>query len=240
MNAAIDLSDAAVERGGHRVVHDIALAFEPGHWFGLIGANGSGKTSLLRAVCGRLPFASGTCRIGGEDLAHDRAARAARIGFAPPSETLPGALRARDVLALVGGDLDRALANIGDLGAALGLEPLLGRWIADCSAGMRQRVAIASAFAAGHRIVILDEPFNWVDPVAAYDVRQVLRTMVEGGLTLVTALHDLATLTQSCDAGAVLAGGGVVLRFDADALRAATADLAGFERRMTEALRASS
>ncbi|MBN9990932.1 hypothetical protein JND45_16490, partial [Listeria monocytogenes] len=78
------------------------------------------------------------------------------FGFSPPADALPEALRARDVLELVGGDLDAVRARLGALQAALGLAPLLDRWIGDCSAGMRQRIAIAAAFAGGHALVILD------------------------------------------------------------------------------------
>jgi ABC-2 type transport system ATP-binding protein len=239
MSAAIGLEGVSVDRGKTRAVDGVTLSMERARWFGLIGANGSGKTSLLRAISGRLPFAAGRCRLDGEDLTEDRAARAGRIGFAPTVEALPHALRTSDVLTLVAGDLDRAIENIGDLGSALGLEPLIDKWIADCSAGMRQRVAIAAAFAGGQDIVILDEPFNWLDPVAAFDVRQVLHAMVERGLTLVTALHDLATLTQSCDVGAVMAGGRFALTLSGEDLRDAGTDLPAFERRMVDTLRSS-
>jgi ABC-type multidrug transport system ATPase subunit len=239
MSPAIGLEGVSVDRGKTRAVDGVTLTMERARWFGLIGANGSGKTSMLRAIAGRLAFAAGRCRLEGKDLTGDRAARAARIGFAPTVEALPHALRVRDVLALVAGDLERALGGIGELRVALGLAPLIDKWIADCSAGMRQRVAIAAAFASGQDIVILDEPFNWLDPVAAFDVRQVLHGLVGRGLTLVTALHDLATLTQSCDVGAVMAGGRFALTLSDEELREAGADLPAFESRMIEALRSS-
>jgi ABC-type multidrug transport system ATPase subunit len=239
MSAAIGLEGVSVERGKTRAVDGVTLSMERARWFGLIGANGSGKTSLLRAIAGRLPFAGGRCRLDDEDLTDLRAVRAARIGFSPTIEALPDALRTRDVLRLVVGDLDRAMENIGELHGALGLAPLIDKWIADCSAGMRQRVAIAAAFAGGHDIVILDEPFNWLDPVAAFDVRQVLHARVERGLTLVTALHDLATLTQSCDVGAVMAGGRFALTLSGEDLREAGTDLPAFERQMIDVLRSS-
>ncbi|PTS73660.1 ABC transporter, partial [Sphingomonas sp. HMWF008] len=65
MNSAIVVAGAVVERGGRSVVHAVDLTVNAGSWFGLIGANGSGKTSLLRALAGRLPLAAGSCQIGG-------------------------------------------------------------------------------------------------------------------------------------------------------------------------------
>jgi ABC-2 type transport system ATP-binding protein len=177
---AVHLAGTTVERGGQRVVHGVDLAVEQRSWFGLIGANGSGKTSLLRALAGRLPFAGGSCRVDGDELIADRAGRALRFGFSPPADKLPDALRARDVLELVGGSIDEVRSRLGPLLVALGLNPLLDCWIGDCSAGMRQRIAIAAAFAGGHALVILDEPFNWLDPVAIFDLREALREMVDG------------------------------------------------------------
>lgn len=237
MNPAVLLAGAAVDRNGQRVVQDVDLTVTRGSWFGVIGANGSGKTSLLRALAGRLPFAAGSCLVEGEDLSADRAGRAQCFGFSPPADALPEALRARDVLELVGGDLDAVRARLGALQAALGLAPLLDRWIGDCSAGMRQRIAIAAAFAGGHALVILDEPFNWLDPVAMFDLRETLRGMVDNGLTLVTALHDLATLATACNAGLMLADGRVAMTLDEDMLQAAARDPQAFERRTIDLLR---
>lgn len=237
MNPAVDLAGAIVERGGQHVVQGVDLTIPRGSWFGLIGANGSGKTSLLRALAGRLPFAGGSCRVDGEELAEDRAARASRFGFSPPADKLPDALRGRDVLELVGGKVDEVRLRLGTLHEALGMAPLLDRWIGDCSAGMRQRIAVAAAFAGGHRHVILDEPFNWLDPVAIFDLREALRDMVAGGLTLITALHDLGTLASACDAGLMLVDGKVALALDEDMLRAAARNPQAFERQTIDRLR---
>lgn len=237
MSDAVHLVAAAVARNGHRVVHDVDLKVRRGSWFGLIGANGSGKTSVLRALAGRLPFAAGSCLVDGQELVSDRAGRAARFGFSPPAHLLPEQLRVRDVLALVGGRYDDVHPRLGRLAPALGLAPLLDRWVGDCSAGMRQRVAIAAAFAGGHTRVILDEPFNWLDPVAMFDLRETLRIMVDNGLTLITALHDLATLATACDAGLVLANGTVALALDEPALGAAAQDPQAFERQTINLLR---
>lgn len=237
MNPAVELAGAAVERNGQGVVRGVDLTISHGSWFGLIGANGSGKTTLLRALAGRMAFAGGSCRVNGEELAEDRTARALRFGFSPPADKLPDALRARDVLELVGGSSDDVRSRLGRLHEALGLSPLLDRWIGDCSAGMRQRIAVAVAFAGGHSLVILDEPFNWLDPVAIFDLREALRDMVDGGLTLITALHDLGTLASVCDAGLMLADGKVALALDEDMLRAAARNPQAFERRMIDRLR---
>ncbi|TPG40330.1 ABC transporter ATP-binding protein [Sphingomonas koreensis] len=235
MSIAIDR--LRVERGAAVVVDEATLRIEAGAWFGVIGANGSGKTSLLRALAGRLPIVSGACVIDGISCAEDRAVRAQMIGFAPSIETLPGALLARDLLEIVAGRSDDALVSIGPLRVALAIDRLLDRPIGTCSAGMRQRIALACAFADGKRIVVLDEPFNWLDPVAAYDVRMALRVMADDGLTLVTALHDLTTMGMACDAAALLSSGRVALGIDAAMIAEARRDPATFEHRTIALLR---
>lgn len=237
MTAALVIGGAIVARGGAHVVRGVDLRVEAGCWFGVIGANGSGKTSLLRAIAGRLPFAAGSCALAGVELARDRAGRARRFGFAPPQEALPDALRVAALFDLVGGE--GVLDRLAGIRAPLELDRLMNRWIGACSAGMRQRVAIALAFAAGHRWVVLDEPFNWLDPVAAYDLRQALRGLVDDGVTLVTALHDMTTLAAACDSGAMLADGCVARMLEPAALVEAAADPAGFERRMIDHLRSA-
>jgi ABC-type multidrug transport system ATPase subunit len=237
MKPAVHIVGATVARSGQPVVHSVDMTIARGSWFGLIGANGSGKTSLLRALVGRLPFVSGSCQVNGDEMIMDRAGRASRLGFAPPADKLPDALRARDVLQLVGGSIDDVRSRIVDLQAALGLASLLDRWIGDCSAGMRQRIAIASAFAGGHTLVVLDEPFNWLDPVAIFDLRQAMRNRVNGGLTLIAALHDLGTLATACDTGLMLADGKVAMTLDEQRLMAAAQNPQAFEMQTIDLLR---
>ena len=226
-----------VRRGAMVAVDGIDLSVGSGEWFGVIGANGSGKTSLLRALAGRLPIAAGRCLIDGREMAADRAERAMRIGFAPPIEMLPSALLARDVLALVGDGVDQALDRLGSLRDALAIDGLLDRAIATFSAGMRQRLAIACGMAGGHDIVVLDEPFNWLDPVAAYDVRQALRALVDRGTILVTALHDLTTLVTACDRALLMTGGRSSMVIGGADLETARRSPVAFEARMIGVLR---
>lgn len=237
MTAALDITDLTINRSGQAIVQDISVSMMPASWFGVIGANGSGKTTLLRAIAGRLPIAQGNCAVFGEECAQDRGARAQAIGFAPPIEHFPASLRLRQLLALAGDPIEIQHERNGDLWDALGLKELLDIPAGECSSGMRQRAAIALAFAKPCRIVILDEPFNWLDPVAAFDVRAVLARLVADGLALITALHDLTTLCGFCDSGVVLAKGRVSLTLDTEMLRAGRNDSARFESDLVTALR---
>lgn len=237
MSPAVALEALVVHRGARAVIREVSATVVAGTWLGVIGANGSGKTTLLRAVGGRLPIASGRCLIDGVDLAGNRSARARMIGFAPPADYLPPLLSIRDALELAGGRIDAQRERNTQLWAALGIDTLLDRTLGQASSGMRQRAAIALAFANETAIVVLDEPFNWLDPVAAFDTRAALAAKVALGTTLVTALHDLPTLCGFCDLGIVLTDGGKTLELPRDALRAGYGDLRRFEDDMIAALR---
>lgn len=237
MTPAVELVEISVHRGSRPIVHGFSSLVPRASWLGVVGANGSGKTTLLRAIGGRLPIASGQCRIDGVDMAHDRSIRSKTVGFAPPIEALPPLLTIRTVLELAGDWVESQQRRNEQLWSALGIADLLDRTIGEASSGMRQRASIALAFATQASIVILDEPFNWLDPVAAFDTRAALADKVASGTTLITALHDLTTLCGFCDSGIVMADGRATLRLGTDRLREGERDARSFEHGMIAALR---
>ena len=239
MTLGFALEDVAVERGGVLAVRGVSYANDGPGWIGIVGANGSGKTSLLRAMAGRLPIRSGRILIGGADLSRDRAARAAAIGFAVDAAMLPDALTVREVFAISAQERDASEAPaLAPLRAALGVDTVLNRPCGTLSAGMGQRAALFGAFLDLPRIVILDEPFNWLDPLTAFDVKAALGALVASeGMTLITALHDVPTLTACCSRGLLMADGGIALTLEEAELRAGLADPLGFEAAMIERLR---
>ena len=211
---------------------------KPG-WTGIIGANGSGKTSLLSAIAGRFPVKSGRILIEGVDVTHDRAARARQIGFAVEGRLLPDELSAREVFGIASerrGAIDAA--ELGELRSALNFERFIDRRCSALSSGMRQRVALFAAFLDLPKIVILDEPFNWLDAVTAFDVKSALTALVaKQQIALVTALHDISTMTASCQEGALMSGGRIAMIMKEADLRAGLNDPVTFEATMVQKLR---
>lgn len=236
MTNAIDAHGVTVRHGVVLAVDNVSLVVPKATWFGVIGANGSGKTSLLRALCGRLPCQIETCLIEGRELRALPQERAQRLGFMVPAEALPGALTCQQVFSLIEPDRDVWQARIGAVWEAVGIDRLLDRRIATCSAGMRQRIAIGAAMLSGSGTVILDEPFNWLDPVAALDLRTALRMQVTSGLTLITALHDMITLS-ACDSGILLGKGKVVKTLGPDDIAAGRISPFSFEQDLIDELR---
>jgi ABC-type multidrug transport system ATPase subunit len=239
MAMGVEVKDLEVALGRYRIVNQVSFSLKRGNWLGVIGANGSGKTTLLRAICGRLPCVSGNIVIDDIDCSHNRADRAMAIGFAPDNQFLPTVMTGNEVFGFVrdGSEHRESEFDLSALYLALGLNDIAHRRIGTCSAGMRQRVAIYCAFVSGAPIAILDEPFNWLDPLAAYDVRTALKNLVQQGFTLITALHDLGTLVSACDVGMMMRDGLVALHITQDDIARAAADPMQFEREMMQHLR---
>jgi ABC-2 type transport system ATP-binding protein len=237
----LELQDLQVFRGTTCAVDGVSLVLEPGRWTGVVGANGSGKTSLLRAVAGRLEPQGGRILADGEDRSGDRAWRAAHIGFAPDISALPLSLAGLELFAIVAPDWTSAASATGlaRLREALDFDRFASQRIATLSAGMKQRLAIFLAFLNGPRAVLLDEPFNWLDPVCAYDTKTALGELVAEGLTLATALHETATLVGFCQSGLLLSEGRAGQTLDAATLEAGRRDYPAFEAEMIRRLRAS-
>ncbi len=235
----LDLIGVDVRRGATLAASNVTFTVAAGSWLGVVGANGSGKTSLLRAVAGRLDLAGGLIMVDGIDRSADRAWRARAIGFAPDAASLPGRPTAAQLYTLLGGGADERAALVS-LRSALGIDGLRDHRIDTLSSGNRQRIALYAAFVAPEprRAVILDEPFNWLDPVAAYDLKQAMAGLVADGLTLMTALHDLGSWVMLCDHGVMLTDGRIAAELTAVELAAGRGDLAAFEHRMITALRA--
>jgi ABC-type multidrug transport system ATPase subunit len=222
--------------GGKPILH--GLDFEaPAGWFGILGANGGGKTTLLRVLDARLPVTAGRIVWRDADLTSQPAVRAQSFGFAPPTEAFPPTLTAGELISLTqrlrGANAD-APAGIR---AALGVDALLDTPLGRMSAGMKQRVSLLFAFFGAPDLVLLDEPFNWLDPVAVYELKRELRLYADSGRTVVTALHDVETFATRCDGGLLLHEGRVLDRINAADMAQARANPAALEARIYERIK---
>lgn len=224
-----------VTRGGQAVLSDIAFTVPRGAWCSLIGVNGAGKTTLLRAVAGRLAHERGEVQVEGVVLVLPRD-RPRLIGLSVSPERLPDAPTVARLLAEVArahGVSERP-EPLAPLWRALAMEELVDRPIRILSAGQKQRLGIHLAFMGAPSVVLLDEPFNALDPLIAFDLKLVLKAMAADGLTIVTAMHDLAMMALHCSYGLLLSHGRLAEVFDAETLAAAKRDPAAFEASVLE------
>ncbi|TML47489.1 MAG: ABC transporter ATP-binding protein [Actinobacteria bacterium] len=217
--SAVTLDDVTVELGGRPVVDGIDLEVAPGEWLALIGPNGGGKTTLLRAIARLVSFA-GSIALEGRPTATMRRAELSRLLAVVPQEpSTPPWLTVGEYVLLGRTPHLGALAKEGrrDREAAaralarLDLLAYGDRLLGTLSGGEKQRAVVARALAQEARIVLLDEPTAALDighQQQALDLLDVLRA--ESGLTLVSAMHDLTLAAQYADRMVLLDRGRVV------------------------------
>ena len=205
--------------GAKVAVAGIDLDVPAGSFYGLVGPNGAGKTTALSMASGLLRPDAGSVRIHGRDLWADPLAVKAQIGVLPDGvrlfDRLTGAQLVTYAGLLQGLDRPTVTARTGDLLAAMGLTADAGTLVVDYSAGMTKKIALACALVHAPRILLLDEPFEAVDPVSAANIRQILASYVASGGTVIVSSHVMDLVQRMCDhvaiisAGHVLAAGGV-------------------------------
>ena len=236
MARALSVAGLNVSLGGRHILKEITFSSSGPEWFGLLGVNGSGKTTLLRTLVGRLAPSGGRILLDDVDVSTSPELRSRAIGFSPPLHTLPGTVTAGELLTLAAAARGADSLHPRALREALEIDRLQNRRIEAMSSGMRQRLALFLAFLGEPGVVLLDEPFNWLDPVAAFDAKDCLASLARNTL-IVTALHDVATFALRCSSGLLLQDGAVGRRFEPADLRTSHSDLQGFERGIYDELR---
>jgi ABC-2 type transport system ATP-binding protein len=237
--ASLQIENLCIMRGQQLVIDKLSLQCSRSTWLGLLGANGSGKTTLLRALAGRLPLLSGKISLSDCDVSKNRQERAKRIGFAVERSHLPTELTPSEVfdLSSMGRNTvhDKELSGIFE---SLKIDQLIDKKCGTLSNGNAQRIAIFSAFLNRASVIILDEPFNWLDPVTAYDFKIALADYVKNNdVILITALHDLSTLLTYCDRGLIITSGKISADLSSDDLRSGLKNIQKFEYDITQILR---
>jgi iron complex transport system ATP-binding protein len=222
----IELRSVALDIGGHRLLSDLDVGVRPGEFVAVLGANGVGKTTLLRAIAGMLAPSAGAILLDGAPVGRlATLERARRVTLVASDEVLVDALRVRDVVSMgrfpyhrwwewyerAADDaaVDSALADVR-------IQSLDERLFATLSAGERQRVWIALGLAQATPIVLLDEPTSHLDVRVAHEILALLRGLARAGKTIVCALHDLNEAAAYADRIALL-GEGTLLAFETPA-----------------------
>ena len=196
--------------GPRRAVDGVSFEVRAGEVMGLLGPNGSGKTTILRILTGYLRPSSGTARIAGLDIVDDALAVKRRIGYVPEDAPLYDTMRVREFLefmARIKGLARGAVpAAVGAACARLALAPVVRLQIGKLSKGFRQRVAIAQALLGSPEVLILDEPGNGLDPRQIIEMRELIRSLA-GSLTVLVTSHILGEIERVADRVAILLGG---------------------------------
>ncbi|PFG42464.1 ABC-2 type transport system ATP-binding protein [Isoptericola jiangsuensis] len=212
--AALSLRGLWRRFGEKIAVAGVDLDVPAGSFFGLVGPNGAGKTTTLSMATGLLRPDFGTVHVLGTDLwAHPEVAKP-RLGVLPDGlrlfDRLTGAQLLHYAGLLHGLDRPTVAARAEDLLVAMDLAADRDTVVVDYSAGMTKKISLACAMIHAPRVLVLDEPFEAVDPVSAANIRDILGRYVDDGGTVVVSSHVMDLVQRMCTHVAVIAGGHVL------------------------------
>jgi len=202
---------------GFQAVHDLDLTIDEGEIFGLLGPNGSGKTTTILMLLGLTEPTSGSVSICGYDPVRNPIAVKRRVGYLPENVGFYDDLTARENLRFVArlnGMRDReSAAKIDELISLVGLEDAADRPVRTFSRGMRQRLGIADVLIKDPEFVILDEPTSGIDPEGAIKLLDMIVELRNSrGMTVMLSSHLLHQVQRICDRVGIMHRGGIVAK----------------------------
>jgi len=212
------------KRGEIRAVDGLTLRVAPGCIYGLLGANGAGKTTALRLLATLLRPTSGVATVGGYDVAAEPERVRARVGFLAASTALYGRLTARETIIYFGRlnglaepELAARLARLAD---ELELHEFLDRRCDKLSTGMKQRTSIARTIIHDPAVMIFDEPTLGLDVMAARAIVRFVRGCRDRGKTVIYSTHVMAEAEKLCDTIGIIHNGRLLAEGSLEELRA--------------------
>ena len=203
------------KRYGNTVaVDDLTLRILPGELYGFIGHNGAGKTTTIKACCGILGFEEGEILIDGISVKDDPLACKAQIAYLPDNpdlyEFMTGIRYLNFIADIFGIPADERQKRIRNLGDRFDLTKDLAQPISAYSHGMKQKLAIISAFLHDPKLLIMDEPFVGLDPVSSHELKVLMRELCDKGGAIFFSTHVLEVAEKLCDKVAIIRGGKLI------------------------------
>lgn len=199
MKNMIEVTNVNLTLGKNEILKNINVSFEEGSIHGLIGRNGSGKTMLLKCICGFVKTTTGVITVDGKQVGKD-------VDFPPDMGIIietPGFIpyysgyKNLKVLATLKHQIGKQ--EIIESMKHVGLDPTLKRHVKKYSLGMRQRLGLAQAIMENPKLLILDEPFNGLDKDGVKEMRTYLKTCKEQGKTILICSHSAEDISLLCD-----------------------------------------
>ncbi len=222
----LDISHFSKSYGTKVAVDDLTLHIAPGEIFGFIGHNGAGKTTTLKACCGILNFDKGTIKIAGHDIQNDPIAAKQMIAYVPDNpdlyDFLTGIQYLNFVCDIYGVSAKDRKERITYYGELLGMTDDLTLKLSQCSHGMKQKVALIAALVHKPKLILLDEPFVGLDPVASHQLKNVMAQHCREGGAIFFSTHVLEVAEKLCHKVAIIKDGKLVTSGPMDEVRGDT------------------
>jgi len=200
--------------GGKTAVRDLSITVESGDLFGFIGQNGAGKTTTIKSAVGILPFESGEITIDGHSVKKDPVTCKKLLAYLPDDPDLYDALTGIQYLNFIAdifrvSDADRK-ERINKYARLLEMETSLNTPISSYSHGMKQKLALISAFVHQPKLLILDEPFVGLDPKAAFTLKTIMKEFCGEGNAIFFSTHVLEVAEKLCTKIAIIKNGELI------------------------------
>ncbi len=206
-NYAVEVTNLCMRFGSDTVVKDVSCQFEQGQIHGIVGRNGSGKTVLMKCICGFLRPTTGQARVFGRvigkeaDFAPDTGMLIESPGFLPNETGVNNLLWLARLSGIKGRERVKECIRL------VGLDSSLNKGVGKYSMGMRQRLGIAQALLGDPSLLILDEPTNGLDKQGVADIRALLLSLKAQGKTILLASHNPLDISELCDSVREMDGG---------------------------------
>ena len=206
LSMGVTCADVCVTIGADKLLNNVELRAEPGTITGLIGRNGSGKTMLLRAICGLVPMSAGSITVAGQrvgidvDFPENIGVIIETPGFLPQYNAIDNLrILAKIRNRIHDAEIKAALAQVG-------LSNVSKR-VSKYSLGMKQRLGIAQAIMENPDILLLDEPMNGLDNAGVREMRELFKSLRAQGKTILLASHNPLDIEELCDTVCEMDGG---------------------------------
>ena len=204
-------------------VDNLSLEVEAGDIYAFIGHNGAGKTTTIKACCGILQFEQGEIFINGLSVKENPIECKKQIAYIPDNpelyEYLSGIKYLNFVADIYGVGKRERNERIAKYADAFGLTEDLAQPVSSYSHGMKQKLAIISAWLHDPKLIIMDEPFVGLDPVAAHTLKTMMREHCDNGGAIFFSTHVLEVAEKLCDKVAIIKGGKLVTSGDMEAVK---------------------
>lgn len=222
--AAIELENLVKRYGDVTAVGGLTLGIQEGEIFGLLGPNGSGKTTTINCLCGLLEPTGGTVRVGGFDATKQSAEVRKILGVCPQDTAVYPYLTARENVALFGSlysiPKNTLKRNVDYVIEKVGLIDEAGRRVGKYSGGMKRRVSMAMALVQDPKIVLLDEPTVGMDPQSRRAMWDFVTELSDRGKTILLTTHYMEEAEELCDRVGVIDHGRLIELGDPESLKA--------------------
>lgn len=199
MDIAIKVENVSKDFAQERVLRSVTREFESGLIHGIVGNNGSGKTVLMKCICGFLMPTEGKITVNGQIVGKDVDFPGNMGLIIETPGFLPNVSGVKNLEILASLNKKIGLSEIAEAIRTVGLDPKLNKPVGKYSLGMRQRLGIAQAIMEDPKLLILDEPLNGLDKHGVAEMRALIKSLKAKGKTILLASHNQADIDELCD-----------------------------------------